>query len=271
VSLFVVDMRRALHRRVVRVLVLLALVGCAVAGVIVFVDSAGRSLAELRQGGEGHPAIMRDWWITGGGDGALTVASFFLVLGGLVGGATVAGAEWRAGTVGTLLTWEPRRLRVHLARTAACAFLAFVIALALQAIFLGALLPAAVLHGSTANLTTGWWIALGAAMARTALLTAMAAALGVSLATLGRNTAFALVCAFGWIVVVEGMIRGFQSRLGRFLWGENLTTILGWAQVSNVEFRRGPVVALASVMLYVSVLVAAAAITFVKRDVASTS
>jgi hypothetical protein len=270
-NLFVVDMRRALHRRVVRVLILLALIGCAVAGVIVFIDSAGRTVAELQQGGETHPAIMRDWWVTGGGDGALTIASFFLVLGGLFGGATVAGAEWRAGTVATLLTWEPRRLRVYLARTAACGVLAFLIAFVLQAVFLGALFPAAAMHGSTAGLTGGWWVALVAAMARTALLTAMAAMLGVALATLGRNTAFALVVAFGWVVVIEGMIRGFKPGLARFLWGENLTIVLGWTQLDNVGFHRAPMHSLASVLLYVSVIVAAAALAFGRRDVASTS
>ena len=141
--------------------------------------------------GSTHPAVMRDWWVPngGGGDGAVTIASFFLVLGGIVGGATVAGAEWRYGTVATLLTWEPRRLRVHVSRTAACAVLAFVIALALQVVFLASFLPAALLHGSTANLDADWWVALGAVMVRTSLLTAITAMLGVALATLGRNTA----------------------------------------------------------------------------------
>ena len=31
-------------------------------------------------------------------------------------GATLSGADWTAGTMGTLLTWEPRRIRVHLVR-----------------------------------------------------------------------------------------------------------------------------------------------------------
>ena len=243
-NLFVVEMRRALHRRVVRVLMLLALVGCAVVGVIVFVDSAGRTLAELTANGQAHPAVMRDWWIAGGGDGALPVAAFFLVLGGLVGGATVAGAEWRAGTVTTLLTWEPRRVRVHLARTAACGVLAFVIAFVLQASSSGSLLPAVLVNGSTANLDGNWWLSLVAAMVRTSMLTAIAAVLGVALATLGRNTAFALVFVFGWIAVIEGMVRGFKPGLARFLWGENLTIVLAWAQLDNVAFRRGPAVAL---------------------------
>jgi hypothetical protein len=253
------------------VLILLALIGCATAGVIAFADSAGKSIAELHANGSSHPAVMRDWWIAGGGDGALSISGFFLLLGGLIGGATVAGAEWRAGTVTTLLTWEPRRVRVHLARTAACGILAAVIAFALEVVFLGALLPATLVNGSTANLDSQWWIALVAAMLRVSLLTAIGAMLGVGLATLGRNTAFALVTVFAWITVFEGMIRGLRPGLARFLWGENLTLVLTWAQFDNVKFRRGPLVALVTVSLYVSVIIAAATLAFRRRDVASTS
>ena len=77
-------------------------------------------------------------------------------------------------------------------------------------------------------------------MVRTSLLTAIGAMLGVALATLGRNTAFALVVVFGWITVVEGMIRGLQAGLARFLWGENMTIVLAWAQLDNVGFRARP-------------------------------
>src|SRR5689334_15324542 len=101
-NLLVVEMRRALHRRVVWVLIGLALVGCALAGVLAFTSSAGRTLAELHADGATHPAVLRDWWISGGDDGAVTIASLFLLLGGVIGGATVAGAEWRAGTVATV-------------------------------------------------------------------------------------------------------------------------------------------------------------------------
>ena len=95
-------------------------------------------------------------------------------------------------------------------------------------------------------------------MFRTSLLTAIGAMLGVALATLGRNTAFAFVVVFGWITIVEGMIRGFKPGLARFLWGENMTIVLSWAQLEHVRFERGPELALLSIVFYVSVFVAAA-------------
>jgi hypothetical protein len=270
-SLYVVEMRRALHRRIVWALIALALVGCAVAGIVAFVDSAGRTLAELHASGEPHPAVISDWWISGTGDGTLTIASLFLIFGGLIGGASVGGADWRSGTITTLLTWEPRRVRLQLARCGACITLAAIIALALQALFLGAFVPAAVAHGSTTGLTGPWWTALLAAMVRTAVVTAAASALGCALATLGRNTAFALVTVFAWVTVVEGLIRGLRPGMANLLWAENIGTFVQWAQLEGVEFRRGPAVALLTLALYVGVVVAGAAWAFARRDVAGTS
>ncbi len=49
-NLLVVEMRRALRRRVIRVLVLIALGWCVFAGVIAFLSSAGKTVAELHAG-----------------------------------------------------------------------------------------------------------------------------------------------------------------------------------------------------------------------------
>jgi ABC-2 type transport system permease protein len=264
-------MRRALHRHVVWVLIALALVGCIATGVIAFVDSAGKSLAELHVNGASHPAVMRDWWIQGGEDPALGISFFFLLLFAFFGGASVAGAEWRAGTVTTVLTWEPRRLRVFASRTAACGVLAAIIAFAMQAIFLGFLLPAVLMHGSTAGTDSVWWTSLLWAVVRASLLTGVAAMLGVALATIGRNTAFAVLTVFMWLAVFEGVVRGVKPGWAQYLWGENVATSITWAQLSDVEFRRGPLVALGTVLFYAAVFVVAAAISFRRRDIASTT
>jgi ABC-type transport system involved in multi-copper enzyme maturation permease subunit len=214
---------------------------------------------------------MRDWWISGTAEGTLSIASLFLLFGGLIGGASVGGAEWRAGTITTLLTWEPRRTRVQLSRCAACATLAALISIAVQVAFLVALLPAALGNGSTGGLDGPWWVALLAAMARTSVLTAAAATLGCALSTLGRNTAFALVTVFAWITVVEGLIRGLRPGLAKLLWGENIATVVQWAPLEDVRFHRGPATALLTVATYVAVIVGAATLAFARRDVASAS
>jgi ABC-type transport system involved in multi-copper enzyme maturation permease subunit len=270
-NLLVVEMRRAMRRRVVRVLIVLALLGCVFAGVIALTSSTGKTLAELHMRDQTHPAVLADWWISAKSDGAALMASFFLLLGGVFAGASVAGAEWRAGTITTVLTWEPRRIRLNLARTAACGILAFVIALALQVIFLASFLPAVLANGTTAGADADWWLSLALVIARTALLTSIAAMLAVALATLGRNTAFALAAVFAWFAVIENMIRGLRPSWAQYLWGENIGTVVPWHQMKGVDFTRGPMLALGTILLYTAVIIVAATIAFKRRDIAGTS
>jgi hypothetical protein len=114
-------------------------------------------------------------------------------------------------------------------------------------------------------------LALTAVVARTALLAAMGAMLAVALATLGRNTAFAFAVAFAWFAVIEGLIRGLRPGWSQYLWGENVATILPWKQMDNVNFTRGPLLALITIALYTGVIVLAATISFHRRDIAGGS
>jgi hypothetical protein len=264
--LLVIEMRRALHRRVVWVLLLLAFVGIAILGVVAFADSAGKTVAQLRVNGT-HPAFMASWWVSGSGDGILMIAAIPLLLGGLFGGASVAGAEWRAGTITTVLTWEPRRLRLHAARAGAALLLATVIGFVLELLFLGATLPAVLMHGSTSGIDRAWVLALLAAMIRIALLTGAAAVLGVSLATLGRGTTFSLGAVFAWLMVGENLVRGFKPALQDLLVGENLSIVVTWAQLDGADFTRSAPVAVATVVAYLSVIATAAATAFARRDI----
>lgn len=269
-NLLLVEMRRALHRRVVWTLIVLALVGTVVLGLVAFFDSSGKTLAQLRSGGT-HPAVMVDWWVAGGGDGILMSAAIPLLIGGLMGGASVAGAEWRAGTVTTALTWEPRRLRLHAARTISAFSLAAVIAMLLQTLFLTATLPAVVLHGTTEGVTGEWWLSLIGGASRIALLTGATAVLGASLATLGRGTTFALAAAFGWMAIGEGLVRGLKPALQSRLVGENLAIVVTWAQLDGADFTRSQALAVGTLVLYFGLVAAAAASSFKRRDIAGVS
>lgn len=270
-NLLLVEMRRAMNRRVVRVMILLALIACVFAGVIAFTSSTGKTVAQLHVRNNLHPAILRDWWVAERSDGAALIASLFLLLGGMFTGAAVAGAEWRAGTITTVLTWEPRRVRLNLTRTAACAIVAFVVAVGLQVIFLASFLPAVLANGTTAGVDADWWQSLAWVVARAALLTSLAATLAIALATLGRNTAFALAVVFAWMAVIENLIRGLRPGWAAYLWGENLGTVVPWQQMRGVEFVRSPLLALSTILLYTMVLLGVATLAFARRDVAGPS
>lgn len=271
--LLLVEMRRALHRRVVWGLVALALALSAFAGVIAFASSTDLD-AQLDRGGQsaidaqGHPALLENWAIGSDGESPIEVGAIALILGGLIGGASVAGAEWKAGTITTVLTWEPRRHRLHAMRTASAGLLACAIAIALQLVFLGAFLPAVFANGSTSAVDGDWFVSVGAAIVRVAAVTACSAVLGVALATIGRNTAFGIVTAWIWLAVVEGILRGLRPEWTRGLLGESATTVLQWSPIEGEHAAASPAAALAVALAYVAVLYAASLSTFVRRDIA---
>jgi hypothetical protein len=125
-----------------------------------------------------------------------------------------------------------------------------------------------VANGSTAGTDADWWLSLFAAMTRISLLTAMAAVLGVALATIGRNTAFALVAIFAWVAAIESLVRGIEPSLQQYLWSENIAIVFTWGQLGSEDFARSPALALATVALYTGVIVAISALTFRSRDIA---
>jgi hypothetical protein len=259
------EMRHALHRRAIRVLIAIALLGCVIAGTVAFLTSRSIGIAQMRR--EGHPALVTEWWVAELNEGFLSVAMIFLILGGLYGGATVAGAEWRVGTMTTVLTWEPRRLRLYTARSVSAVLLAFTISTALQVVFLASLVPAVVLHGTADGADGPFWWALLAAIARTSLLTAAAALLAVALATVARNTAFAVIAVFSWLLVVESLVRELLPSLSEWMWAENIGTVMAWAQIDEADFNRGPLVALGTLAVYCTVVVVVGAASFTHRDI----
>jgi hypothetical protein len=260
-----VEMRRALHRRLVWWMIVVALLGCAFTGVVAYVSS--QDAFELAQSTD-HPAFMANWWDAVDGDGMLTIAAVFLALGAAICGASVAGAEWKAGTVTTVLTWEPSRVRLHSARTISATVLSFVIGFLLQVVFLAALLPAVVLHGNTDGTDGSWWSELLYAMLRISFVTALVAALALSIATIGRNTVAALVAISAWALIAEGLIRGYKPGLARWLITENVATVVPWSPLDSVDFHRGPGLATATLVVYLLVAAVIAGGTFFRRDIA---
>lgn len=261
--LTVVEMRRALHRRLVRWMIVLAAACCAVAGLMVFLSS-GDPVKFVQD--QGHPARMVNWWPAGGSD-FLTTAALFLVVGAAICGASVAGAEWRAGTITTMLTWVPSRVRLHAARTCSAALLSLVIGFLLQVLYLASAAPAVALHGTTTGTDASWWIALLLAMLRISLITSLVAVLSFNIATIGRNTSAALIALATWALVIERLVAGLRPGLARFMIAENVATVVPWAQLNRVNFERPPIVALLALVAYLATVVAAATVIFSRRDV----
>ena len=142
------------------------------------------------------------------------VSAFAAIIAWVLG-ASLIGAEWRTGSMTTLLTWEPRRVRVMLAKAFAATLAAFLIVMVLQGLLVGALYPAARFRGSTLGATGHFWRSLSYLALRSGALSAAAALLAFSVASIGRNTAAALGGGFAYLALVEGALLGALVRASR--------------------------------------------------------
>lgn len=194
-------------------------------------------------------------------------AAFLAILLGLTLGASFVGASWQTGTITTILTWEPRRIRWFLTRALALFTGVLLLSLALIAILTLAIAAAAALRGSTATssgwLGDTWWTAVRVAMAA-----ACASLIGAAVAMLARNTAAALGALFGYLLLFELLIQGLRPWLGRFLLIENLVAFTTWQPFARSDtYTITPGRGAATLAAYTVVLVAASAIMLRARDV----
>jgi ABC-type transport system involved in multi-copper enzyme maturation permease subunit len=194
------EFRRFRSRRLVKALVALELLAIVVTGVIVL--------------------LTQEYDLVGLPD-VLMGTSLVLVSVAWILGASAIGADWHAGHVTTILTWEPRRGRVMLAKIAASLTSVFVVSLVIQAFLGAALAVAAVGAGSTAGADAAWLAESAGAALRVALLSTIFAGFGFGLASAGRNTAVALGVGFGYLVIVENLVRGLRPQWTPWLLTDN--------------------------------------------------
>ncbi len=302
--LLIGEIQRLLARRMLRWLALLAVASIAVAGVLTFLNTEAVDDAEMvarrqavrarveacietREDGpapraeKGAGGRLEDRCRFAAGPGVedprfrvrqLTgifqgTTAPLVVVGWLIGASSI-GADWQARTVTTLLTWEPRRRRVLVAKVVAAVLVACAFALAAQAVLAGALAPSAALHGTTAGTGGTWLRTLAGVLSRGAALVAVATAIGFAVASIGRNTAAALGIGFAYFVVLENAVGGFLADFRRWLLlGNAIVWVSGENGGGDVAGRSVAAAGLflASVALG---LVLAAAVLFERRDVA---
>jgi ABC-type transport system involved in multi-copper enzyme maturation permease subunit len=244
------ELRRFRSRRLVKALAIVALVGIGTTIVILAVRSNPEppnafTLGDAREFLEG-------------------TASLFAIAGWLIG-TSLVGAEWQAGTMSTLLTWEPRRSRVLVAKTIAAVIGVFAMILVLDLLFTGLMTLVAATRGTTEGTDSSLVRSLIGLDVRVATLAAFGAILGLSLATVTRNTGAAVGIAFVYLAIVEGIIRGFLPGWRAWLLGDNSSIFL-LAQ-TDVEIGRSMLSAALVVVVWCSVWLSVATATFLARDV----
>ncbi len=191
-----------------------------------------------------------------------------LVLLSLVLGASFIGAEWRANTVATQLTWEPRRIRLILTKAVVAITLGAAFYVLAEAVIAGGLLPSVFLRGTTEGADTHWYAMMGGILGRGAALAALASTIGFALATIGKNTTAALGILFGYIALAEGAFFGniWPGSRQWLLLGNSIVFASG---NDNLDFvGRSPTEAGVLLGIYASAALIASAVWFARRDVA---
>ncbi|MDP9330156.1 MAG: ABC transporter permease [Actinomycetota bacterium] len=297
-------------RRLIRVLLIGAIIGITVATVILFVKSHKPTAAQIAEGqaqfGKGMKACLRgdfggprqgsdvtiqefceqnvnladyiqgDRYALVGLPDQLLGTSFLVIVMALVIGASSIGAEWEAGTVTTLLAWEPRRARVLLMRLLVVAITVALIAFFLEAILGSVLSLVAATRGSTAGtggLGTAWFHDVWAATLRIIVIAVVASGIGLALATIGRRTVAALGVTFVYLALFESLLHGLRPSISSWLLGVNVATYLQGrpTEIQLSDFQKsifiGPTHGLLIACAYAAGLVVIALLLFRARDV----
>lgn len=300
-----VELRRLLSRRLVRTIGMLAVLGMLIAGITLFVKShrvgpggerilqaqvEARRAADIAACSRGDfhippqaippgqtldqfckeavvPVQLPDprFHLTHVKDLIGTNPPLIILL--MVIGASFIGAEWHAGTVATLLVWEPRRFRVFVAKAFALVLFAFVAAVLVQALLVASLAPAAIFRGTTTGVDSTWFREVLGLGFRGALVGAFAALIGFAIASLGRNTAAALGVAFVYLIVLEPLLRSLRPRWEPWLLYDNLVTFIQGHASDFTRYPRSLAGAAVMVIVYTVGLSGIAAVAFQRRDI----
>jgi hypothetical protein len=155
-------------------------------------------------------------WLHDLPDIVLGISTFVILLAAWLG-ASLAGADWTNNTMTTLLTWEPRRIRVLATRALVVTIVVGAVLLFLQAVFVGAFALVAQVFGTTALSPPGLWSDVAWTVGRVCTMGIAIGLVAFAVAMLGKSTVASLGTLFGYLVLFEGVIAGFRPQIQSYL------------------------------------------------------
>jgi hypothetical protein len=295
-ALFYVELRRALTRRNTRILALVAVLGIVLAAILTATHSHRDGAAQPVLGPTQEQCVSDSTYGFPGQPGSeervqfcdrqargyatrafdatlipdrLKGSAAFASIAFLMLGASLIGAEWRAGTVTTVLTWEPRRARVFLAKLLAALTVAAIGYVVVQVLHGSLLWLVAATRGSTAHFDGDAVRALFGAFGRGAAFAGVMTTLGFALGNLGRNTAAAVGIGFIYTSVLENLIGVAWKATRPWLFTSNAIALVSGHrfEFDQSTHTHGPVGAGLTLAMYAVVVGAASMAWFRARDV----
>jgi ABC-type transport system involved in multi-copper enzyme maturation permease subunit len=173
-------------------------------------------------GGAPEPPYITSTALSDFGKAVAVICAFaaFLI------GASAAGAEWSAGTMQSLLYWEPRRVRVVLGKIVGLVTIITLLVVVAEALFTGLAFAAGSLRGTTSGVTGGLFASYLLLVGRAVLFAGFAAVLGFSVAFATRVTAAAVGIAFVYFAILENLLIVWKVWLAKFTIGRLLASWL---------------------------------------------
>ncbi len=267
VALFRSELSRLLARRAVRIAFGIALGLTVTVVVIVAIRSTGVD--------DDHTMRLRTLWLQAHGHTeettVLSVGIYLFVLAAALA-ATAIGGDYRTGTVGTPLTWEPRRVRLATARLLAIVAVTAGIYLAINAVLVGGWWLGATTRGSVA-VPSRFWPDLLELLARGTVTTIGFALLTAGVVLLTRSTVGGILVWVAYLVGVEGVLASRISGLRAHLILPNLAAFLDGHAFrfadggSGNEIVVGPSDGLGLLVIVVVVVAVLGVAAFSRRDV----
>jgi ABC-2 type transport system permease protein len=207
--------------------------------------------------------------------------STFTVLLGVVLAASLGGADWTAGSITTLLTWEPRRLRVLLIRALVVVIVVVVATALLQILLLAGFRLAVAMRGTSIGAPPSWLGDAGRAILRVSAVASAFGLVALAISMVGRSTVAAVGVLFGYLILFEGVIAGFRPsiqdrllvRAGEVvvsqqpIYNESRSALAIAQQTGQPPILLGLTEASAVLIAYVVVLLVVALLVFRSRDV----
>ncbi len=201
-------------------------------------------------------------------------SSWLVSLLGAVLGATFVGADWSAGTMTTLLTWESRRTRVLLVRGLVSACVVLVVTAAVQTYFALLFRLGVSISGTAETFVADVFRNTYETIARNSVAAAFFCVAALATATLTRSTVGGLGVIGGYLIVVEGFIANLVRDLQLWLPLRGIIVFLTQEPLAVHEPNTGKLLftighGMAGITLtaWVVALAAAALVSFRTRDV----
>lgn len=202
-------------------------------------ESSGDSSIDYLCEEQGDIGTLADWI---GGLGALApevgillsgLTPIFLLVPLLVGASATA-AEYSHRTMGTWLTFEPRRTRVYFSKLLAVALVSAPLTALMVAMTIAGMFGVFQFNGLPAELDAAAWQELIWRGLRITLLAGVVAAVGAAAGTLLRRTSLVLGLVLVYALAGEGLIRGLVPSLTPALLGSNISAFAesGWTWVT---------------------------------------